>query len=1148
MLEFQIKNNIFGEWDDTKGLYKKITGDLIDKEGNLIDLSKVENPLEIIMETLNMTEEELNMKTKMLNNFSFSVEGRAYKELGKHYNAIYDIMANLSDFTNNPIKVTANQLNSLEEAIRMSSDVKYHDMTKLNGKRLKDDAITVGSKYAKENIKTSLEVVDMLRSGNYKVSDLREKISGMDVLGATALFRVLKENKDISSEELFKKSYKDVDKFISRGSFDKFYAYKNTTGIFDELSGIRNTGETHSYATKLRLSGVELQKLDVTNVMEKIGSFGSYDKTNPETLREMIRKQKYYTGASDIFYDNMIESAISAKHGLTLGGLEGSKLFIKSLLSKDSSLLNKKTIRLFDEIYIDNLEKSLLKFADTLLVFNEGYSKINKSLENVMDKVADSGLDKDIFLGSFEFDNEYYKKILKGNDVSKADIKKYLEYKDEYKSTMNTIEKNLFEEVKKIKNIDYLDFEMFKGIHLFGELMIQNEPNSEYDYSKIKDLLTSYRNNEIDFNELSNNYEFRKFKSQTYATLGTAAGISNVANLKEYADSFYKSYYTNNITNEFFNVISNKYDIDINNVASMFDKNLELKDSKEELFSSEDLEGISKLSARFKNQLDKRKVEFLTSLEKDSVTAYANILSKNITEFSNNGKAGEESLKIINNHLDNGMLSFNDSTYSYGIKELENAKNKRLSDISLFYSEYDDSFSELILGEGIESIDKNLHVGIISQAEKVVDEYMLKNVRENLRVVSVAETYSDEFVSILVNNKFHKLTDYDREMVSMGKAVVLNGYKESDFKELERVVSGRNNVKFQFSNNGFLFPGGIADQESIDAIVKMYEKNGNLYIGESVANTIIKRSDKYRSMFEDSLFDKKKLIEELKLANIHLKEEITLDNVSRRINTKFDSKLAARIKFSDYMNSNKDYFFELKKDKEQYKEFKRNFINNLENILSDFSKIDSRIKTTYIDDYYVNIANSLSQSNKKYKRMEEVLSSEDKIKSFKRLSSKLDNILKENRDWLDTEDIDSDLFKKISTIELLRQFGENEVDVNKVILNSASAMNGKEYNYKTFKTSKAFIKDIVSNPKVSVGALGVIAGATLIKSITGASEPLKMPNGNYILGKTNSELSNNEIAGDLANGMLNNNPLEIQELGRNLDIPEYISILKKMYF
>lgn len=1147
LLEFQIKNNILGEWDDVKGTYTKFTGDIIGKDGQLVDLSKVDNAMGIIEETLGLSQEELNMKTKMLNNFAFSVEGRAHKELGKHYNAIYDIMANLSDVSDEHKKLSHSQLDSLEKAIRLSSDVKHHDISKLNGKRLSEDAITVGSNYARQGIQNSLDVVEMLKKGNYNKRELREKINGMDVIGATALFRLAKEGGDITGEDLFKKAYKDVDKFVSRGSFDKFYAYKNTTGVFDELTGIRNTGKTHSYATRLRLSGVEMQKIDVTNLMDKIGNYGNYDKTNPDVLREMTRKQLYYNQASDLFYDNMIESAISAKHGLTLGGLEGSKIFIDSLLSKDSKTLNDKTVRMFDKIFIENSEKEMINFADKLLTFNESYKKINSNLEDVISSVEKNKLNKDLFLSSFEFDDKFYSKKLKEAGVSSKDINKYIGFKKEYKKGLAQIENQLLDEVKKVKNIDYADFEIFKGLHLFGELMIQNEPNSEYDFSKVQELISKYKNNEMNFEELNKNYEFRKFKSQTYTTLGTAAGISNVANTRDYIDAFYKNYHSHNITTDFLKSMSKATGVDVNDIIANFDDNFTLKN--ETFLDGKDADKIEKISKYFRGQMADKQMQFTLDVQRNPVGAYANALNRNITEFTSVGYDGEKSLQIINDHIDKGFASINDSTYSNAIDNLGSMKNSRLSDISLHYSEYDESFSKMVAGEGIDSLDEGMKLGYIRQAERAIDEYLFKNARKSMRVMSGSDLFGNDVIPILVENKLNKLSDFDKEMVSVGKAVVIKGTDVKDFEELGKVLKTRSNIKFHFDKNAVFFPAGLSDEEAIKAFTGLYENNRNLYVGDSVSNTVIRNSPKYRKLIEDATLDRKSLVEELINASVHLKEDISVDNVSKRMRGAFDSRLASRMKFAEMVKGDREFFNEMRKDKEVYREFKRSFVNNLEGILSDFSKIDSSIKNNYVDDHYVNVARNMANNKQKYRKMEEVLSDSKKIQTFKRLSGKLDSIIKSNDDWFDKEDISKDLFKKISTMELFNKFSSGEkVDINNVVLDAAKNMNGKEYDYRKFKGSEKFIKDIPINKK-SVGiATGIAISALALSKLGERVEPIKPNNGQYVLGKTGYDVTAETANEMLDNSSLANNPMQIRELAENLDIPEYISIIKKTYF
>ncbi|WP_297488963.1 hypothetical protein, partial [uncultured Cetobacterium sp.] len=598
-LEYQLKNDLLGKWDETKGKFTEFTGDFINDKGEMVDLTKVKNPLSLIKKTLGISEEQLKMRYKLFKNYNFSVEGRAYKELAKHYGYVYHMMAGLEEFGTDTKVLSNENIDKLESVIKMASNKNYADVVGVNGDVTKR-TITLGSKYARENIKNSYEVVDMLRNGITDKKLFKEKIQGMDIISATALFNIAKGDEG-TYEEIFNKSHKVADKFLKLGDFDKFYSKKSSMGIFDALTGIRNTGSTHSYATRLRLSGVEVFKINADNLMEKIGTRAGREGLEIKALKEMVRKQEYYIGASDIFYDNMIESAISAKHGLTLGGLEGSKLFINNLLGVHSEKLNNNMVSMFDKIFIKNNKTDLIKFADRLLKFNEEFTKVNKGLETVIDEVAVAKLDKDIFLKSFDHGAEEYISLLTKANVDSKEIKKYLKFKNKYNKEVEKVETKLFNKMASKKGSGLIDFEAFKGLYLFGELMIQNDPNSEYDIGEVKNLIKSYKSKAITYEELLNNHEFRKFKSQTYATLGAAAGISNMANLRGYIQAFQSERADFAYRGEFLNKVSERYRIDMNILEDAFDNKYELK--------SEELR--AKLGAKKVDNIQKMGKEFI---------------------------------------------------------------------------------------------------------------------------------------------------------------------------------------------------------------------------------------------------------------------------------------------------------------------------------------------------------------------------------------------------------------------------------------------------------------------------------------------------------------------------------------------------------
>ena len=227
----------------------------------------------------------------------------------------------------------------------------------------------VKSSIARERIYATDNVLKSIENNKLDVSSF---IGNMDLVGQTAIYLLRKGMyTGNNSEELYQKTVKEIDKFISRGNFDEFYKQSNTKAIFDELTSQRNTGLTHSYATKLMMGSVELSKINPTDVMSKIDYYARNSNLDINALSEMKRKQEYYSLSMDLLVDNMIESAISAKHGLTLGGLEGSKIFINELLNYDSDNLNNKVIQMFDDVFINNDKIKTTNLLENILFTNK---------------------------------------------------------------------------------------------------------------------------------------------------------------------------------------------------------------------------------------------------------------------------------------------------------------------------------------------------------------------------------------------------------------------------------------------------------------------------------------------------------------------------------------------------------------------------------------------------------------------------------------------------------------------------------------------------------------------------------------------------------------------------------------------------------
>ena len=159
------------------------------------------------------------------------------------------------------------------------------------------------------------------------------------------------------------------------------------------------------------------------------------------------------------------------------------------------------------------------------------------------------------------------------------------------------------------------------------------------------------------------------------------------------------------------------------------------------------------------------------------------------------------------------------------------------------------------------------------------------------------------------------------------------------------------------------------------------------------------------------------------------------------------------------------------------------------------------------------------------------------------------NIINNEKKSFKEQSIDENIFKKITTMELLNNIANGEkYNLNNAFMNSARILNGKDVPYKKFKYSKSSVLfDNLKTNKSKIGLTALIGMSALIlgEKVKSYSEK---NNGKYILGKNNSVISEKDLLEQLnfGNGMKDNNYL--QNLLTDINTPKYIDILKKKYF
>ena len=1124
--DFQVKNHSLGEWNEAKGRYDSFRGSIL-VDGELVQLSENrEIALEQIHENLKMDEEQLNMFTKSFDVYSHAVKERARKELKKHYNSIYEMMAELRTGSVEGPLLTKEQANSVEKVVDMASD-------------------GIKSSISLEKIRGSKIVMEAIKNNNPNVKSM---INDMDLVGQTATYLLRRgESNEKDIQSLYSKTMKEIDKFISRANFDEFYKESNTKQVFDELTGQRNTGLTHSYATKLMMASVELSKIDPLDVMVKIGEYAN-NNTDINLLSEMKRKQDYYSRSMDLLVDNMIESAISAKHGLTLGGLEGSKIFINELLDMRSNDMNTKVIKLFDDTFIGNNQQKMVNLLENMAFYKTEFDKRNGVLDNVIDEVVASGLDKKIFMKQFDLGTKEFRSTF-GKTIDEKDIRKYLALGRKYKTEVRHIEMDMFKHTMDKKYVDPDEFKIYQGLNLFGELLIQNDPGLEYDTSVVNELFDKYNKGEIDYNELIKNSDIKNLRSQVQTSLGSAASISNVGKMRDYLTAFVSKGKSDELREKFISEIECVLKKDTIN------SQLLKKYSIEDIFTNDytiDDKFINKVKVNknLKETLEKYSetkknlhtifYNKVVSNGSDPMGAYLEILNKNYTLFNHSGKSGSESLELLKDFKDNGIGSLNESTLSESLGTIDELRNNFLTEFVERYKEYDPNFSTFNTDDLMRNImenpdDVNLQKTVIDTLNKSIDDTLFFKYKsdEELSKKYLRIGYGKNMTKFIFTEK---LNPQQEKLVKWGKAYKIYPKATKTTTPIDSILNALekdSNRNFIIDDFSYFYNKGKFDKKRFNKIYKIAQDSGNLFFSESVAKRYFKTNNiAYRLLKTE---ERNRLAQDLLNAKKFLNEDFTRDNILKRMNLKFDSELASVTAASRFINS---------QPKLNNYEFKKSLSDNLRNILEDFKTVDSSISNDYVNPNYIKMAKTYVDAGRDYIS---IGNTEKDIRKMRRTRNILRKITDEQKGWFEKHEIEMDLFTKLATSEIINQKSNTNQKLKEVLMNVATAMKGGNVSDMDLKYNPVLdnvLNELADNKKLGIAALlasGALAVGGIIKPFFANG------NGTYTLSKNVDNLSEKQIVEKLnfSNGLSTN--MVTEEL-KGITTPNSITINDKEFF
>lgn len=1103
-LDYQIKNNALGEWNEVEQRYNKFYGK-IKHDGKIISLSdNRDEALKQISEAFNMNEEEFNMYNKMHRTYSHVVEARAKKELGKHYNEIYEMIAELKDFSTRGYLLSKDDLKRVESVMDIASD-------------------GVHSNIAKKHIQGTRKVIDMLRSGNYDISSY---INDMDLIGQTAIYKILRGNQD-NSTDLYKAVLKDIDKYISRGNFDEFYKEKNAKAVFDELSGIRNTGMTHRYATDLINTSIELREINPSEFIERTGRFG--ENLNVDTLIEMKRKQKYYAQNVDLFVDNMIESAISAKHGLTLGGLEGSKIFINSILANNSEKMNEKIIGMYDDIFINNNTNKLVNLMENIAYYKQSFDERSQVLEDVVSELEGRNLNKERLFKYFDIGEENFRNVYR-NIIPQSDINQYVYFGQKYGNLTRKIETDMFEHLMDKYYVNPEEFEIFRGLNLFGELLIQNDPGLEYDVSSAVEALEKYRHNG-NIEELLKNKEIRNLREQAFTSLGTAASISNVGKLRKYLGAFVANQEYKTLRDEFEEIISNSKNfselLKKHNIDEVFDFELNVKNKFRKQVNENGLKELEYFQKRY----NKLSTNFYTDVMRKSnnpIEVFSSLLNKNNTLYSKSGKSGEESLRLLRDMKLNGVGSANESSLSESLRKIDSDVNKMKSELFKTFSEYDSDFKDFFVDDLVtEATNEESPLAYLSKA---IDNTLFDKYKADIPELKLG---NDKMVTLKIANK---LSQEEEQLKKWGKLyqVNLKDYIQGHMFNFVK-NDGRN---FIINDTSLFYRNGVFNKRRFDKITK-FARNNNLYFSERISRMIFNMNPEIKDRYL-SAEERRRLSIDLLNAKKYLGENLSKENILKRMSLKFDSNLASTVAVEKYLQNNPIDF-----EPGTIKKYKDSLNKNLRMILEDFHSVDSDIYNDYVNPNYVRMAKTYTDANREYRSLQSI--NELNNARYAKTQRALKRLISNQRQWFEKNNIDIDLFSKMASVEMLNRDKVTNTELRNAFLDVAKLIGGSEVtdDLKYNKVIDDAVDVISQNKKVGAAAMlasGIFMAGKIIKPF------FEKNDGVYTLSNNAKNLSDKQIMDTLNFGNGLKTDMINEELKGIINPKTYISVNKKNRF
>ena len=1143
-VDFQLKNNNLSNFvvvDKETFNVNSIKGNVFEFENSIsmdkkqIDLSyrNLEESYELLNDNLGINKTDLYMKYKYFEDLDFRIGMRAYKELGKHNNSSYELIAKLTDvvpyienYNEKDIEMIENVLNKLNKDLDRNK--------KYTGRHLRhtDDFVNYLKIAKKEGQFNALKKVygnnkefNSLKTADEYDNFIRSSVFKMDTTSSSVFFSFFKDKPE-TEEELYKNTLKEI-KNIDRGNFTKINV-KNTKAIYDELTGIKNTGKTHAYASSIRNTSTEISELDPTSIINNLGRFVKGN-MSIEELSKIKNMQKYFGYGIDSTVDNMIESAISAKHGLTLGGLEGTKIFTDLLLSPTSENLNNKIIDLFENYVIKNDRKTKIDTMKKLASFSKTVSTINASFEDAYAEVDKQGLDKSIF--QLVINN---KKTLKSRHLTKEQASKYSEIRDKFLGENFELEKKLAEEFKKNKYIDRTEYQIFEGLTRVGDMLIQNEPGTEFDPDKVLSLISELENNNITYEKFLTSHDIKLIESQLFSSLGSSASISAIGNTRKYTEAFVEkrgfdkaiNYLKENLSHDSYLLKDTTKDL-----SEHFDNDLKVK-------------GKVKVLAIDEREIRKAKAirdEYIKNMNSKAITNpvayFTEIINSTNSIFSNTAKDIKTTSNILNDiQKGMGFSLNNNNSFDVAIKKAinENGIFNRKIVADYFGDNYeliDDVF-----------VDNTHSANFLNLLHRMLDSEFIDKKSSIIKKMSNEEfKKSDDVVGVFINRT---LNEYDKKLFDSNRLIEV---KQKNITDFLSTISDKQ--KYYLDDVLFFYNNGSISYEIVDEIKNLYLNNDNIYLSDKMIKKLMELSDDFRKDIIPPE-EENRITKDVINAYKYLGEELTVENLRNRIKNKFDYKLATKIQIDKFKKENSD-LLKMMTEKNQNDYLKR-MEKNLSTILIDFSNIEKIDNNYYIDDSYIKLAHMFTSKGTNY--ISPLKYSNDKKIYNKLIKNReiIENFINDNLDILkeiknESSEFNEELFKKYSMLSMMNNDISFEFNRNKnIIRNSLKEVIGNDELFG--KISNSIIDPKVINDKnkikITKGALfgttAMLIGKKVIQYITNSNKQ-------YIVSEGTNSLSEEELLNNLNIGNGHSTNSYTQELLDNKSIPKYITINKKHF-